>query len=251
MQEKNNQIKEAFKTKDGVSQEDFENDINNSEKIKYCYQSDYVYQSSFSLRDYDIINHQKMSSKKGHIKCKTHLSNMYFNVTANAVCDYVYNDIAGWVLEDLTLDIEKIIPTSLPEKELVLRHHCFGQDEASALHTFDIGSEEKIIVYSYYEFPNRDLVELSSPMYANDKYRFKIYSDLKTECIYGKAKSYMAFHDNEWQFEDGNDYYQKIEDNKTYGSYQGTTIEYFDRIVITKYTTKTLLKILKKYQRQV
>lgn len=58
----------------------------------------------------------------------------------------------------MTLDIEKIIPTRVPEKELVLRHLCFGQDEASAYHTFDVGSKEEISDYSYYEFSNRNMM---------------------------------------------------------------------------------------------
>lgn len=80
----------------------------------------------------------------------------------------------------------------MPEKELVLRHLCFGQDEASAYHTFDVGSKEEISDYSYYEFSNRNMAELSSLMYDDDEYRFEIYSVFETEYIRGKVKSYMA-----------------------------------------------------------
>lgn len=224
----NPSLKEAFKSDEGVSQEQFESDINESEKIQFCHRSDYVYESPYTINEYEIIKRQTNVDEKTDILYATlDLSNEYFDATVDAEFEYEYYDVGGWILEDTKLTVNDVVPTRAPEGEIVVSQ-----------------LKEKFVYYTLEGYPEYE--ENENGLYFNSasfnpitcvsgQYECCLNLQYETEYVEGTAMATMIFKNHKWYFnpDEYNDENFLITvlscQEKTDGFFESLSGEYFNQ----------------------
>lgn len=104
----------------GVSDSQLQNDIENSEFIKNCFTSDFVYDSQYEYISHDITKRQtNVDNKEDIIFCNVLAKNKYFEVSFDVVLEYIYYDEGGWIFEKSNIENKIATAISVPELTLV------------------------------------------------------------------------------------------------------------------------------------
>lgn len=227
----NPSLKEAFKSKEGVSQEQFESDINESEKIQFCHRSDYVYESPYTINEYEIVKRQTNVDEKTDILYATlDLSNEYFDAIVDAEFEYEYYDVGGWILEDTKLTVNDVIPTRAPEGELAMDKLRIGDDPSFVRYTLEGYPEYKENAYDLY-FNSASFNPITC---VSGQYECCLNLQYETEYVVGTAMATMIFKNHKWYFNPEDEYNDEIFlitvlscQEKTDGFFESLSGEYF------------------------
>lgn len=225
----NPSLKEAFKSDDGVSQEQFESDINESEKIQFCHRSDYVYESPYTINEYEIIKRQtNVDEKTDILYAMLDLSNEYFDATVDAEFEYEYYDVGGWILEDTKLTVNDVVPTRAPEVELAM-DKLFYDEDGYVMYTLEGYPEyEKYSNGLYFNSASFNPITCVS-----GQYECCLNLQYEAEYVVGTAMATMIFKNHKWYF-NPNEYNNEISlitvlscQEKTDGFFESLSGEYF------------------------
>ncbi len=121
IQQANSSINDASSQTTGVSGTQLEEDIKASTIVQNCFQSDFVYDSTFSYISHEIIKRQtNPDEKQDIIFCNITAKNKYFSVDFEATLEYVYYDVGGWILEKSKITNKQATPIAPAEKNLII-----------------------------------------------------------------------------------------------------------------------------------
>lgn len=192
----------AFKNHDGVSQEQFEKDMNDSDKIKLCHRSDYVYESPYKVNKYEIVKRQTNSEQKEDtIYVKLDLRNDYFFTSANAQFNYEFYDVGGWILENISVSVDEVTPIREPEAECAMAFIIKDTESGGWYIEYvfeNVQDYESVLFYD-------DDVYLSNPecvlLNGSEGISAQVQVQYETKYVQGNATAKMIFADNNWKID--------------------------------------------------
>lgn len=113
-----------------VSDSQIKSDIVESERIINCFYSDFIPDSEYKLKKYNLIKRQTNKDQKEDIVfCQFELENEYLNIAIEAELYYVFYDEGGWILEDVSLGNAEAKPISAPDMNMVFDYIKSEQPE--------------------------------------------------------------------------------------------------------------------------
>lgn len=185
---------------ENVTEKQIKQDIIESEVIQNCYISEFVNDSTYTIKEYDLVKEQFNKEKKEDIIfCKLTLNDEYFNVYTETKLIYNYYDKGGWVLDDITMEVIDVIPMDVQDAEAIVKYiqnNIFDgqlpEEALRCLQSIDGFSEMKYI-------SGGDLIgrEASYDSETNVGY---VYVDYISATLDMSGYFKMHFEDDEWHF---------------------------------------------------
>lgn len=119
-----------------VKDSQIKNDLMCNDSIINCFYSDFVQESEYELKKYDLVKRQtNKDEKEDIIFCSIEIENDYFNIVLDAELYYVYYDEGGWILEDISINNQSCKAISGPDMDLVLEYIKSSQPGYNYIYT--------------------------------------------------------------------------------------------------------------------
>lgn len=107
-------------------------DISGIEELKKCFTSDFVYESDFVCKDFEIIKRQtNKEDKEDLVFLNVTMENEYFEIDMDMDLVYNFYDEGGWILDEYNWDIKDVIPVRGPEPNLIINRVTEDDDSGT------------------------------------------------------------------------------------------------------------------------
>ena len=106
-----------------VKDSQIKDDLMCNDSILNCFYSDYVQESEYELKKYELVKRQTNKDvKEDNVFCSIEIENDYFNIMLDLQLYYVYYDKGGWFLEDVLINNQVCKAISGPDMDMVLEY---------------------------------------------------------------------------------------------------------------------------------